>query len=152
MSLSRRNAQLTKAICVLNPILSVGCFRGRGIHINVVEYDIGSVHHVDGPQLGLYHVEVADINIANVPEHEWHRSSWAGCTHGSTFGLVPLVVVPGLAVAIDAARAMAIDAYVVSSQNKSGSMILELDVIVVVPPVFKVLRELQVGQLSVVVF
>jgi hypothetical protein len=46
---------------------------------------------------------------------------------------------------------MAIDAYVVASQNKSSSVILELDVIVVVPPVFEVLRELQVKQVSAAV-
>lgn len=46
---------------------------------------------------------------------------------------------------------MAVNAYVITGQNKSGSMILELDVIVVVPPVFEVFRELQVGQESVAV-
>jgi hypothetical protein len=46
---------------------------------------------------------------------------------------------------------MAIDAYVIASQNKSGGMILELDVIVVVPPVFEVLGELHVEQVSVAV-
>jgi hypothetical protein len=46
---------------------------------------------------------------------------------------------------------MAVNAYVITSQNKSGSMILELDVIVVVPPVFEVFRELHVGQESVAV-
>ena len=49
MSLSRRNAQLTKTIRVLYPVLSGGCFWGSGVYINVVEDDIGSVHHVDGP-------------------------------------------------------------------------------------------------------
>ena len=152
MTLSRRNAQLTEAICILNPVLSMGCFRGCGIHINVVEDDVGSVHHVDGPQLGLYHMEVADIDIANIPEHERHRSTRLGCAYGGTFGLVSLVVIPDLAIAIDTTRAMAVNTYVIASQNKSGSMVLELDVIVVVPPVFEVFRKLQVGQVSVVVF
>lgn len=147
----RRNAELTKAIRVLNPVLSGGCFRGGGIYIDVVEDDVGSVHHVDGPKLGLYHVELADIDIANVPEHEWHRSAWTGCAHSGTFGLVSLVVVPDLTVTVNATRPMAIDAYVIAGQNKSGSMILKLDVVVVVPPVFEVLGELQVGQASVAV-
>ena len=60
-------------------------------------------------------MEIADIDIANVPEHEWHRSAWTGCAHGGTFGLVTLVIVPDLAIAIDATRAMAIDAYVIAS-------------------------------------
>lgn len=151
MPFSRENAQLTKAIRVLNPVLSGGCFWGCGIYVNVVEDDIGSVHHVDGPQLGLYHVKVAHINIANVPEHEWHRSTLTGCAHSGTCSLVSLVVVPDLAVTVNAARPMAIDAYVVASQNKSSSVILELDVIIVVPPVFEVLRELQVKQVSAAV-
>ena len=151
MSLLRRNAELTKAIRVLHPVLSGGCFRGSGIHINVVEDDVGSVHHIDSPQLRLDHVKVANVDIANVPEHEWHRSTRTGCTHGGTFSLVALVPVPDLAVAIDATRPMAVNAYVITGQNKSGSMILELDVIVVVPPVFEVFRELQVGQESVAV-
>jgi hypothetical protein len=49
MSLSRRNAKLTKAIRILDPVLSGGCFWGSGVYINVVEDDIGSVHHVNGP-------------------------------------------------------------------------------------------------------
>lgn len=49
MSVSRSNAQLTKTIRVLNPVLSGGCFRGCGIYINVVEDDVSSVHHVDSP-------------------------------------------------------------------------------------------------------
>ena len=142
MSLRRCNLQLTKAIGVLDPILSVGCFRRCGVYINVIEDDVGSVHHVDGPKLRLYHVEVANVYITNVPEHEWHRSTWTGCAYGGAFGLVSLIPVPDLAIAIDATRAMAINAYVVASQNKSGSMVLELDMIVVLTPVFEVFGEL----------
>jgi len=87
-------------------------------------------------------VEVANVYIAHVPEHEWHRSTWTGCAYGGAFGLVSLAPVPNLAVAINATRAMAIDTDVVASQNKSGSMILELDMIVVLPPVFEVFGEL----------
>jgi hypothetical protein len=145
MLLSRCNSKLTEAICVLDPVLSGGGFWGCGIYIDVVEDDVGSVHHVDGPQLGLYYVEVAHIDIANVPEHERHWSAWPGRAYRGAFGLVSLVVVPDLAVTIDATRAMAVDAYMIAGQNKSSCMVLELDVIVVVPPVFKVLGELQVG-------
>jgi hypothetical protein len=151
MSLSMSKSQLTKSIGVLNPVLPRGCFRGCSIYINVVEDDIGSIHHVDGPKLGLHHVEVANVDIANVPEHKWHRSTWSGCAHGGTCGLVSLVVVPDLAVAIDATRAVAIDAYVIASQNESGGVVLELDVVVVVPPVFEILGELHVEQVSVTV-
>ena len=87
-------------------------------------------------------MEVANIDIAYIPEHEWHWPAWTGCAYSGTFGLVSLVPVPDLAVAIDATRAMAVDAYVIASQNKSGSMILKFDVIVVVPPIFEVFGEL----------
>jgi hypothetical protein len=149
--LSICKSQLTEAIGVLDPVLSSGCFRRCGVYIDVVEHDVGGIHHIDGPKLGLYHVEVANIDIANVPEHEWHRSTWAGCAYSGTCGLVSLVPVPDLAVAIDATRAMAIDTYVIACENKSGGMILEFDVIVVVPPIFEVLRELHVEQVSVAV-
>lgn len=59
-------------------------------------------------------MKVANVDIADIPEHEWHRSAWTGCTHGGTFGLVSLVPVPDLAIAIDAARTMAVDAYVIA--------------------------------------
>lgn len=143
--------QLTKAIGVLDPVLSRGCFRRCGIHINVVEDNVGSVHHVDSPKLRLYHMKVANVDIADVPEHERHRSAWTGCTYSGTFGLVSFVPVPDLAVAIDATRAMTIDAYVIASQNKPGSVVLELDVVVVVPPVFEVFGKLQVEQVSAAV-
>jgi hypothetical protein len=144
-------SQRTEAIGVLDPVLSSGCFRRCGIYIDVVEYDVGSIHHVDGPKLGLYHVKISNVDVANVPEHEWHRSAWTGCAHGGTCGLVSLVPVPDLAVAIDATLAMTIDAYVIASQNKSGGVVLELDVIIVVPPVLEILGELYVEQVSVAV-
>ena len=141
--------KLTKAIGVLNPVLSRRCFRGCGVHINIVEDDVGSVHHVDSPELGLYDVEVTNIDIANIPEHEWHWPAWASRTYGGACGLVSLVPVPDLAITVDATSTMTIDTYVIATENESGSMVLKLDVIIVVPPVFEVFRELQVGQTSV---
>lgn len=60
-------------------------------------------------------MEVANIDITNVPEHEWHWPAWTGRANGGTFGLVSLVPIPNLAVAIDATRAVAIDSYVIAS-------------------------------------
>ena len=115
MSLCRCNSPLTEAISVLDPVLSGGCFRGCGIHVNVVKDDVGGVHHIDSPKLRLYHVEVAHIDITNIPEHERHWSAWAGRAYSSTRGLVSLVEVPDLAIAIDASRAMTVNAYVIAS-------------------------------------
>lgn len=135
--------QLTEAIGILNPVHSVGCLGGGGIDIYVVENDVGSVHHVDSPELRLYDMESSNVNVANVPEHEGHWAAWTGCPYESTFGLVSLVPVPNLTITINATRTMAIDTYVVTSQHKPGCMVLKLDVIVVVPPVFEVFRELK---------
>jgi hypothetical protein len=136
----------TKAVGILDPIHPVGSFGRSGIDINVVKDNIGSVHHVDSPELRLYDVEIANIDIANIPEHEWHWPARTCRAYGGTFGLVPLVPVPDLTVAIDTARTMAINAYVITSQDKTSCVILELDVVVVVPPVFEILRELEVRQ------
>lgn len=141
--------QLTKAVGILNPVHSVGCLWGCGIDIYVVENDVGSVHHVDSPELRLYDIESSNVNIADVPKHEGHWAAWTGRSYESTFGLVSLVPVPYLAVTIDATRTVAVDAYVVASQYESGCMILKLDVIVVVPPVFEIFRELEAERVSV---
>jgi hypothetical protein len=87
-------------------------------------------------------VEIAHIDIANIPEHEWHWSAWTSRTHGSALGLVSLVPVPDLAIAINATRAMTINAYVIASQDKTSSVVLKLDVIVIATPIFEVLGEL----------
>lgn len=60
-------------------------------------------------------MEVANFDITNVPEHEWHWPARTGRANGGTFGLVSLVPIPNLAVAIDATRAVAIDSYVITS-------------------------------------
>jgi len=143
--------KLTEAIGVLDPVDSVGCFRRCCIDIYVIENDIGSVHHVDGPKLRLYDVEVANINIADIPEHERHWPARTCSAYGGTFGLVSLVPVPDLAIAINTTCAVAVNADVIASENKTGCMILKLDVVVVVPPVFEILRELKAGQMSVFV-
>jgi len=136
----------TKAVGILDPIHPVGGFWRSGIDINVIEDNIGSVHHVDGPKLGLYDMEIANIDIANIPENEWHWPARACSAHSGTFGLVTLVPVPDLAITIDAARTVAIYTYVISSQHESSRVVLKLDVVVVVPPVFEIFRELEARQ------
>ena len=100
---------LTEAIGVLHPIDTLGSFRRRGVHVYVVENDCGRIHHIDRPQLGLHDVEVADVDVADVPEDEGHRAAWTGGAHESAGGLVSFVKVPDLAVAVDAAGAVAVD-------------------------------------------
>lgn len=120
---------LTKAICILNPIDAFGGFRRSGVDVDVVEDDVGRVHHVYRPQLGLYDVEVADVDVANVPQDKRHWPAWSGRSHGGALGLVSLVIVPDFAVAIDAASAVAVDSDVVSCQDEAGRVVLEFDVV-----------------------
>ena len=107
-------ATLTKPISILHPVYACRSFRRRGIHVDVVEHDVGRVHHVDRPKLGLNNVEIADVNVADVPQDEGHWATWAGGSYEGAFGFVAFVVVPDLAVAVDAAGAVAVDADVVS--------------------------------------
>ena len=104
----------TEAVGILNPIYALRSFRRRGIDVDVVEGDVGGIHNIYRPQLRLHDVEVADVNIADVPEDEGHWSTWTSGSHGSAFGFVSFVEVPDLAVAVDAAGAMAVDPDVVS--------------------------------------
>lgn len=80
----------------------------------VSKYDVGRIHQVDRPQLGLHDVEVADVDVANVPEDEGHWAAWTGGAHESAGGLVSFVKVPDLVVAINAASAVAVDPDVVA--------------------------------------
>jgi hypothetical protein len=133
----------TKAISVLNPVHTMGSFRGCSVHIDIIEDDIGSVHHVDSPELRLNDTKIAYGDVADIPEHKWHWAAWAGCAYCSAFGLVSLIEIPDLPIAIDTASTIAIDPYVVSSQDKTSCMILELDMIGVVSPVLEIFRELE---------
>ena len=74
-------------------------------------------------------MEIADFDVADVPQDEGHWASWTGGSYEGAFGFVAFVVVPDLAVAVDAAGAVAVDADVISCQDDSGSVVLELDVI-----------------------
>ena len=96
-------------------------------------------------------MEIANIDIADVPQDEGHRPTWAGRTHKSTLGLISLVKVPDLAVAVDASGAMSVDPNVVSCQNEPRGVVLELDVIRIIPPILEIFGELIVGELSVAI-
>ena len=122
-------ATLTKPISILHPVYACRSFRRRGIHVDVVEAYVGCVHHVDRPELGLNDVEIADVDVADIPQDEGHWATWAGGSYEGAFGFVAFVVVPDLAVAVDAAGAVAVDADVISCQDESGSVVLELDVV-----------------------
>jgi hypothetical protein len=104
--------------------------------------NVGRIHHVDRPKSRLHDVEIADVDIADVPENEGHWSAWTDGSYNSAFGLVSLVKVPDLAVAIDAAGAVAVDPDVVSCQDEAGGVVLEGDGVGVVAPVGEILGEL----------
>jgi hypothetical protein len=73
---------------------------------------------------------------------EGHWATWTGGSHESAFGLVAFVKVPCLAVAVDAAGAVAVDPDVVSCKDEAGGVVLEGDGVGVVAPVGEVFREL----------
>jgi len=70
--------------------------------------------------------------LPDIPEDEWHWTSWSSSTDS---GVPPLVVVPQLAIAIDAASAKPIDPDMIASDDEPSSVVLELDVIGVIAPV-----------------
>jgi hypothetical protein len=59
-------------------------------------------------------MEVADVDVADVPQDKWHGAAWTRGSHDSALCLVAFVEVPDLAVAVDAAGAVAVDPDVVS--------------------------------------
>ena len=132
----------TEAIGILNPVDALRSLRRRGVDVDVVKNDVGRINHVDRPELRLHDVEIADVDIADVPENKGHWSAWTGGSYNSAFGLVSLVKVPDLAVAIYAAGAVAVDPDVVSCQDEAGGMVLEGDGVGVVAPVGEILGEL----------
>jgi hypothetical protein len=105
---------LTKSICILNPIYPLRRFRRRGVHVDIIEDNAGCVHQVDRPQLGLHDVEVPDVDVADVPQDEGHGAAWTSGSHEGALCLVAFVIVPYLAVAVDAAGPVAVDPDVVS--------------------------------------
>ena len=56
--------------------------------------------------------------------------------------IATLGVVPYLAITVDAASIVAVDADVVASEDEARSVVLELDVVGIVAPVVKILGEL----------
>lgn len=137
-----RTFRLTETVGVLHPVDAMGSFGRGGVDIDIVEHDVGGVHHIDGPKLWLHNVEIAYVNITNVPKHKRHWTTWTSCTDSGALRLVSLIVVPDLAVTIDTTSAMAIDPNVVSSQNESSCVILEFDMIGIVTPIFEIFGEL----------
>lgn len=137
-----RTSRLTKAVGILNPIDAMRSLGRRGVDINIVKHNVGCIHNVNGPKLWLHYVEIAYVNITNVPKHKWHRAAWTSCTDSSAIGLVSLVVVPDLTVAVDTAGAVAIDPNVVSGQDESSCVVLKFDMVGIVTPVVEIFGEL----------
>jgi hypothetical protein len=126
----------------LDPVYPGWGFWRCGVDVDVVEDNVGGIHHVDGPKLRLDNVEVAHVDVADVPQNERHRTSWTRGTDESAFGFVSLVEIPYLPVAVDSSGGMAVDADVVSSKDEPSCVVLKGDVVGLVSPVLEVLREL----------
>jgi len=77
---------------------------------------------------------VLHSHVADVPEQKGHRPS----------GLrVPLLgIVPGVAVAVDAAGSVPVDAHPLPGDDKTSAVVLEGDGIGVGTPVSQIIREL----------
>ncbi len=76
--------------------------------------------------------------IADVPEYEWHWSSWL-CDFLFS-------VVPGISVPINATSAVSVDIDSLSTDDKASMVILESNWIGVVSPVREIIRHLQNSQ------
>lgn len=87
-------------------------------------------------------MEILDVDVADIPQDEGHWSAWTGGSYNSAFSLVSFVEVPNLAVAVDAAGAVAVDPDMVSCQDEAGGVVLEGDRIGVVAPVGEIFGEL----------
>jgi len=59
--------RLTEPVRVLHPVYALGSFRGCGVDVDVTKDNISRIHHVNRPELGLDDVEVADVDVADVP-------------------------------------------------------------------------------------
>lgn len=128
----------TEAISVLHPIVAVWSLRAGSVDVDVVEYDISSIHHIDRPQLRLYDVEVLDRHIRDIPEYEGHWASGLSCAWRA---VAPLSIIPDLAIAIDPTSTVTINADVVASYDKASCVVLKLNVVAIVAPVVQILRE-----------
>lgn len=88
--------------------------------------------HITSSVLAVFFSRLVAYHSPDVPEDERHRPSGPCSTNGI---VASLVVIPKLAVAIDAASAVAVNANVVASDHEPSGVILEFNVIGVVAPV-----------------
>lgn len=124
----------TKTVSVGHPVRSIRVLCGSCVGIKLIDHDIGAIHDVECPECWLLDEELVDIDIADIPENEWHGPANSDFTCFSC--------VPGVTVAFDTTSTKAIDCDVVASEDEVGSMILERNVVGVAisPPVVNVRR------------
>ena len=130
-----RSGHSTKAIGVLHPIIAPGGIHGRGVAVDVVEAHVGPVHNVDTPQGRVLDVETVDNDLGDIPPDKGHGTPRLRVTL--------LGIVPGIAVAVDASGAVAIDGDIVAADDEAGVVVLEGNGVGVVAPVREVVGELE---------
>jgi hypothetical protein len=111
--------RLTETICILHPILAIGCIYCSRIAVDVVETHVGSVHNVDTPQLGILDVEIFNTDIGYIPKHKRHWSSG--------FCIAFLCSVPFIPISINATSTISINSDILTRDNKPGGVVLECD-------------------------
>lgn len=141
---SRNSKKLTKPICILHPILAVRRIDRSGVDVDVIEAHVLAIHDIQAPQLRVLDVEIVHAHFRRVPEHKRHWPAWLGI---ASFGCIP-----GVSIAINTAGSVSVDSDIASGNNESSCVVLECDRVGVVPPVFKIVRELGEGHTISVIF
>ena len=126
------NVHGIESVRVLDPVLAVrGTGRGRIVQ-KVGKAQIATVHDIGRPERRVDILEVVDLDVAGVPEHESHRAA--------IFGIALFGLVPDVSVAKNASRPVPIDCEPVAAEDDGSNVVLEVDkvVTVVVGPVLDI--------------
>ena len=139
-----------EAVRVLDPILAERCVDSRRVASDSTEVHVGAVHNVQAPELWILDIEVCYCDIRDIPlvthvsidPERQHRLLelcaitttlvWARKDLGThpdkghrAAGLCEILldIVPGVAVSIDAAGAVAVNADVLPADNETGMVL-----------------------------
>jgi len=118
------NEDLTRAICILDPVGSIWRFRCCGITQYIVKCHVRSIHDIGTPERRLFNEEVLHCHVADVPENERHRLSWLCVACFSR--------IPNITVAVDTTGSVTINMNAVTGKYEASVMVLEGDRIRVV--------------------
>ena len=124
----------TESVRILHPIGPPRRIQRGSINIDIAKLQIRSVHDVQAPQRRLPDEESVHDDLTDVPKDKGHRTAWLRVSGLSS--------VPGVAVAVDATGAMAVDPDVVSRDDEAGPVVLEGDGVGMVAPVVEIFGKL----------